>query len=376
MRRIHLSTWGKIIGVTSIATGVIGAAALGGVTAQRRAVRKYRAGAGVDAGGYDTLDADRTYSVLADDGVVLHVEEVGPETAPLTVIFSHGWTLRSGAWHFQRIGLSGRGFGTGRAGPSARLVFYDQRSHGRSSMASEGRSTMKDLARDLEAVIATAAPDGPIVLIGHSMGGMALLTLAGLRPRLFAQRVAGVGLVSTSSSELSSPQVARGLLLGSGMVLKAAGFAASRYPKIIEKGRSSSRDAVWLLTRALGFARKDVPGDLVDYLDEMISGTPVSVIADFIPALVSLDQSDSLMVLADLPVEIICGEKDLQTPISRSQVMAQALPDAELVVIPGAGHMAIMESPEVVNEALRRLLERAVGFAASPVRKSTVRKSG
>ena len=371
-----MSTWGKIIGAASITTGVIGAAALGGVTAQRRAVRKYRVSAGVDAAGYDALAADRTYSVLADDGVVLHVEEVGGENAPLTVIFAHGWTLRSGAWHYQRIGLSGKGFGAGGKGPEVRMVFYDQRSHGRSSIAGEGHSTMKDLAGDLAAVIATAAPTGPLVLIGHSMGGMALLTLAGLRPDLFAERVAGVGLVSTSSSELSSPQVARSLLSSNSVVLKMAGFAASRYPKIIERGRASSRDAVWLLTRALGFAQKDVPGEMVDYLDEMISGTPVSVIADFVPALMSLDQTASLATLTDLPVVIICGDSDLQTPLSRSKVIAQALPEAELVVIPGTGHMVIMESPDVVNAALRRLFERAVTFARSPSRKPSARKSG
>ncbi|SDO99295.1 Pimeloyl-ACP methyl ester carboxylesterase [Nakamurella panacisegetis] len=370
-----MSTWGKIIGAASITTGVVAAAALGGVTAQRRAIRKYRASDGADAG-YDALAADRTYSVLADDGVVLHIEEVGPESAPLTVIFGHGWTLRSGSWHYQRIGLGGKGFGTGGDGPAIRMVFYDQRSHGRSSRAGEGHSTMKDLAGDLAAVIATAAPTGPVVLIGHSMGGMALLTLAGLRPDLFAERVAGVGLVATSSRELSGPQVARSLMSSNSVALKLAGYAASRYPKLVERGRASSRDAVWLLTRALGFAQKDVPGELVDYLDEMISGTPVNVIAEFVPALMSLDQTASLTTLVDLPVVIICGDADLQTPLSRSLAIADALPNAELVVIPGTGHMVIMERPDEVNAALRRLLVRAMDHVQTATRNASGRRSG
>jgi pimeloyl-ACP methyl ester carboxylesterase len=365
-----VSTWGKIIGAASITTGVIGAAALGGVTAQRRAVRKFRAPSGDDAPGYDSLAADRTYSVIADDGVVLHVEEVGPENAPLTVIFGHGWTLRSGSWHYQRIGLAGKGFGAGGRGPSARLVFFDQRSHGRSTRAGSDHVAMSDLAGDLASVIGTAAPDGPVVLIGHSMGGMALITLAGLRPQLFADRVAGVGLVSTSAGEVRSLPVSRALLSTNSLLLKIAGGAAARYPKLIERGRAGSRDAVWLLTRALGFAQKDVPGEMVDYLDEMISATPIDVITEFLPALMSLEQMSSLAVFADLPVVVICGDADRQTPLSRSRAIAEALPDAELVVIAGAGHMAMMERPDIVNEALRRLLSRAVVHARSIARKS------
>ena len=97
-----MSTVGKILGAAGIATGVLGAAALGGVTAQRVAVRKYQSAQSAlltdpeQEHGYGALKADRTYSVDTEDGVALHVEEVGPVTAPITVIFAHGWTLRSG----------------------------------------------------------------------------------------------------------------------------------------------------------------------------------------------------------------------------------------------------------------------------------------
>lgn len=362
-----MSTWGKVLGAASVGTGLVGAVALGGVTAQRRAVRRYRAASGSDEPAYDLLAADRSYSVLGDDGVVLHVEEVGPVDAPLTVIFGHGWTLRSGAWHYQRLGLAdwtpAGGAGDGAA---VRLVFFDQRSHGKSSRASSSHTGMADLAGDLAAVMATAAPEGPVVLVGHSMGGMALITLAGLRPKLFAQRVAGVGLISTSAGAVPTDQLARALLVGHGALMKLVSVAVSRYPDLIERGRAGSSDAVWLLTRTLGFARKDVPGELVDYLDEMISGTPIDVITDFLPALVGLDQAAALPVLADLPVVVICGDQDRQTPLTRSRAIAAALPDAELVIAEGAGHMAILERPDVVNRALRALLDRAMEHVAGP----------
>ncbi|GGM03046.1 alpha/beta fold hydrolase [Nakamurella endophytica] len=361
-----MSTWGRVLGTASITAGVLGAAALGGITAQRRAVRRLHGSAAGDADpqqAYGALVADRTYSVVAEDGVALHVEEAGPADAPITMVFAHGWTLRSGAWHYQRLGLAGPGFGTGD-GPTPRMVFYDQRSHGRSSRAAPGRSTLDALAGDLAAVIATAAPEGPLVLVGHSMGGMALIALAGRQPELFADRVVGVGLVSTAAQRFGIPGLGNTLLAGTtSPLLRLLSLTAGRYTSLIERGRAGTHDAVWLLTRTLGFARTDVPAAVVDYLDEMISGTPVDVIADFAPALVMMDEADSLPALAGIPTVIVCGDSDRMTPAVRSEFLAHALPDAELVIIAKAGHMATLEAPEEVNAALRRMCVRAVTYA-------------
>lgn len=399
-----MSTVSRLLGAAGIATGVIGAAALGGVTAQRMVVRRYQAAQAAlladpqDEQGYGLLQADRIYSVDAVDGVALHVEEVGPVTAPLTVIFSHGWTLRSGAWHYQRLGLAGPGFGepaapesdpaefktaefkTAESDPAefntanvdapgifeqARLVFYDQRSHGASTRAPESHSTMDYLASDLSQMIATAAPVGPVVLVGHSMGGMAMLTLAARNPDLFAERVAGVGLICTGATSMRPSELTRLLMAGGNPLVRAVTTLAARYPAMFERGRESSRDAVWLLTRSLGFARADVPGPMVDYLDEMISGTPVEVIAEFTPALLTHDQSAALPALAGIPTVIVAGDKDRMTPIDRSQAIADALPDADFVVAHGSGHMAMMEDPTVTNDALRAMLRRAVQHATT-----------
>jgi len=388
-----MSTLNKILGAAGIATGVLGAAALGGVTAQRVSVRRYQSAHSAlvtdldQQESYDLLEADRTYSVDAEDGVALHVEEVGPVTAPITIIFSHGWTLRSGSWHYQRLGLAGPDFGAaptaadddpepprrrngGDPGPypPARLVFYDQRSHGRSTKAPDGHSTMDLLASDLQQMINTAAPVGPVVLIGHSMGGMAIMTLAAHDPDLFAERIAGVGLICTGASYLRRSEFSRLLTTGGNPVVRAVTNVAARYPAIFERGRASTKDAVWLLTRSFGFARKDVPGAMVDYLDEMISDTPVEVIAEFTPALFAHDQTAALPALAGIPTAIVSGDKDRMTPLERSQAIADALPDAEFVVAAGSGHMAMMEDPTVTNEALRRMLRRASSHVAGSAR--------
>ena len=373
-----MSTLGRILGTAGIVSGVLGAAVLGGVTAQRVVVRKYQTAQAAlliepgDDPGFEGLAADRTYSVDTRDGVALHVEEVGPSDAPITVIFSHGWTLRLGSWHYQRLALAGPGFGvspdvepTARKSrstatrPAARMVFYDHRSHGKSTRAPEGHSTMDYLASDLRSVIDTAAPTGPVVLVGHSMGGMAIFTLAAQDPDLFAERIAGVGLVCTGATYLKPSELNKLLMAGGNPLVKVLKEVGSRYPAIFERGRASNRDAVWMLTRSLGFSRKDVSGALVDYLDEMVSSTPVEVIAEFLPTLFAHDQTEAIPALAGIPTMIIAGDQDRLTPLDRSQRIAEVLPDAEIVVAQGSGHMTMMEDPIVTNDALRSLLQRA-----------------
>lgn len=391
-----MSTLGRVLGSVSVVGGVIGAAALGGMTAQRRALQHYREldqipGWG-PSDGFGDQPADRGYSVAAPDGVALHVEEVGAADAPLTIVFCHGWTLQSGAWYFQRTALAPpAAAGVRRIDDAARrdapaaadlparkLVFYDQRSHGRSSRAPAGHSTLGYLAADLAAVIGTAAPTGPVVLVGHSMGGMAIMTLAGQQPALIAERVRGVGLISTSAAESGRGPSRLWQINGANPMLPWVASVAARYPRLFERGRSAGQDAVWLATRSLGFADPAVPAPLVDYLDQMISATPVEVIAEFAPALFSHDQTAALPALAGLPALVAVGDEDRMTPPSRAEAIAEALPRAERLILPGAGHMAIMEQPDPINEALARLIRAAAGreIAAAGRSVATRRRKG
>lgn len=377
-----MSGLGKVLGAAAGITGALGALTLGGWTAQRRVVRRYRAHTAAGGTDFDALAADRSYTVTSADGLGLHVEEVGPRNAPLTVVFAHGWTLRMGAWHFQRLGLAGPGFGDPDAewagadpahggdrkieagndpdgladgGAQARLVFFDQRSHGRSGRADQGRSTLDAVAEDLQAVIATAAPQGPVVVVGHSMGGMALMALAAAEPDLVRERLVGFALVSSSAFFLRA-QGSRAGLTGNLPLMRAVTATASRFPQALERGRPLARDAVWLLTRSYGFADPSVSVELVDYLDRMISEVPVDVIAEFLPAILNLDVRAGFAALQHLPGRVICGEQDRMTPPAQSRALVTALSRAELVLVPRGGHNLMLEQPEAVNEALRGLL--------------------
>src|SRR3712207_508539 len=139
--------------------------------------------------------------VTTDDGVDLHVEFDGVVDAPLTVVFSHGFTARLAEWELQRRALRDR----------YRLVLWDQRGHGRSAVTPLPDATIDRTGRDLGQVLDAVVPSGPVVLAGHSMGGMSVMALARQRPELFGDRVVGVFLLATSAGGLVETGVLGGL---------------------------------------------------------------------------------------------------------------------------------------------------------------------
>jgi pimeloyl-ACP methyl ester carboxylesterase len=352
-------------GVIGIAAGVVGLVAAGaavGVATEKYAIGRVRSRPDPEADQpYGRLRPDRTSVVRTEDGIPLAVEEVGPADAPLTVVFVHGLALALGSWHYQWLGLADM------TRPRLRMVFYDQRSHGRSGRAPADTVTIDQLGDDLYRVLAEVAPTGPIVLVGHSMGGMAVMSLLDRHPELFGPRVIGVALISTSTGRLS--EVSLGLPAVTArlrapvmpLVLRTMRSRAG----LIERGRRVGSDLAWLLTRRYSFGSSDVSPALVDYVESMITNTPVDVVADFFPALTSHDKLGSVSGLAGLEVLIIVGEKDLLTPEEHSRRMAQLLPHAELLVLDGAGHLVMMERPALVNLRLRAFLHRAYRAAAT-----------
>ena len=106
------------------------------------------------------------------------------EPSEPTLVFVHGYALNLDCWHFQREYFRGK----------RRMVFYDQRSHGRSGRSDNDHATIDQLGRRSRRVLDELAPDGPVVLVGHSMGGMSIMALAEQHPEMFGDRVAGVAL--------------------------------------------------------------------------------------------------------------------------------------------------------------------------------------
>ncbi len=350
----ELSRWhrlGRRAGVLGAAAGVIAGGAAMGIAVERYAIgRSFRR---VDPARDEPFGRLRgqPINVVADDGVDLYVELDGTIDADLSIVFVHGYALNQDSWHYQRRDL----------GDLGRLVLYDQRSHGRSMRGRRERSTIDQLGADLRAVIDAVVPDGsPVILVGHSMGGMTVLALADLHPDLFGTRVVGVALLATSPGRLA--EVTLGAPAYTGRILHklAPGFigALAKQAELVDRSRKAGSDLSYVLTKRLAFA-SDVPPSLVRFAADMLASTPIDVVADFFPAFDSHDKMTALPILQRVETLVMVGADDLLTPEEHSRDIVQAVPGAELVVIPDCGHLIICEHPGVVNRHLRELAVRS-----------------
>jgi pimeloyl-ACP methyl ester carboxylesterase len=340
---VSVPAWRRVVGVGMAVAGATTAAAVGGLAAQRTLAAR-RAGR-TEQYELGSLRSD-PHVVVADDGVPLHVEvdEAGPDApadAP-TLVFVHGYVLDLDCWHFQRAALRGR----------YRMVFYDQRSHGRSGRSDPARSTIEQLGRDLKTVLAHDVATGPVVLIGHSMGGMSMMALAEQFPAVVAERVVGAAFMSTSAGGVGQLLPgAPGRLLDRVQPLLAAGLA--RLPWLVETGR---RTTAFALTKQLAFGG-EVPDAYVVFVDQMIAKTPSDVIWDFFPSFRDHRREAALAAYAGKPGLVVGGEDDHVLPFSHSDRIARGLPRARLLCLDGAGHMAMLECHEQVDAAIEELLE-------------------
>ncbi|GAB2465368.1 alpha/beta fold hydrolase [Streptomyces incanus] len=375
--------WRRATGVAGVAIGVLATGAAAGVAIERmtvgRGMRKKARLALDSTGPYGSLRGTpgRAY---AEDGTELYYEVDDPDPdpdatparrrrlfgrkspAPVTVVFSHGYCLSQDSWHFQRAALRG----------VVRAVYWDQRSHGRSARGAaqveRGEPvTIDQLGQDLKAVIDAAAPEGPIVLVGHSMGGMTVMALADRYPELIRERVVGAALVGTSPGRLgevnfglpvAGVNAVRRVLPG---VLRALGQRA----ELVEKGRRATADLFAGIIKRYSFAARDVDPAVARFAERMIESTPIDVVAEYYPAFSEHDKTEALAHFTGLPVLVLAGVKDLLTPSEHSEVIAGLLPEAELVLVPDAGHLVILEHPEVVTDRLADLLARTGAVPAA-----------
>ena len=299
---------------------------------------------------FEALDGDHSYVVTTPDGVPLAVREVGPVDALLTVVFAHGFCLRMGAFHFQRMRLCEEW------GPRVRMIFYDQRGHGQSGEAAPDTYTVAQLGQDLETVLQVIAPRGPIVLVGHSMGGMTVLSHARQYPHHYGPRIVGAALISSAAEGVSKSPLGEVL---QNPALNAIRFTARSAPKLVHRGRHAARSLIGPILRAASYGDYNVSPSVVAFSQKMMNGTPIPTMVEFLHALETHDATAALATLATIPTLIVCGDHDLLTPAEYSRKMSAALPNAELIIVGRAGHLLLLGKPDPVNEGVVRLVKRA-----------------
>jgi len=336
-----------------IGVAAAGAATTAGVVTERmlRARRNDRAALGPA----DDPDLEQRGSVvIADDGVPLYLEVDEPDDAgakTTTVLLVHGYAHSHQVWAQQRRAIHEAGY---------RLVCVDLRGHGRSGEGDDAAYTIAQLGRDLATVIDQVIPQGPVALVGHSMGGMALMALAEQHPELIRERVVGVALISTSAGGLSEVNFGLGKQLG-GVVHRlgpAAVARADRQQNAFNAARVLGRNVESALVHRYSFGGP-VPKDVIRELAEMIFGTRLHVIGVFLPTLMDHHREAALPTLEGIETLIMHGTRDRMTPIAHGESLARSLHGAELVVVKHAGHVLPLETPELVSAQLLAFLERA-----------------
>jgi len=276
--------------------------------------------------------------VASFDGTELAVRAAGDPDAPV-VLLAHGFSLDMSAWWAVWPDLAN----------DFRVIALDLRSHGASGRAAHGDLSLRAMGRDLAAVLEAVAPDRPAVVVGHSMGAVAILALAEQRPELFGPRIAGVALIGAASSDLlggamgSVTELLRPRL-GS---LQAAAKRVDGLRRVVLAGPTGLSGVVARVTQF----GPNAPKDVVDHVVALAQSTASEVWTDALPELMEMDLRHAVPRVR-VPAVVLVGEHDRVTPPAGAVALAGALPEGRLVVIPDAGHIPMLEAPEVVGSEL------------------------
>lgn len=333
--------------VTGVAAGVAGAVYAG----ERAIAARIRRG-GPDEPVDDPLvpEIDEMSRIETHDGGELYVIERGPASgaerngasvaerngaAGQPIVFAHGITLTSQVWARQFRSFPEAGF---------RAIAFDGRGHGESKVGESGHS-IENLAEDLRTVL-TRLDLRDAILVGHSMGGMAVQGLAVHHPDVLAERVRGIVLLSTSPRSFASDahrtrhslQRVAGLVPDVGAVMR-------------------QRNLGLLIARA-GFGDDPDPR-CVEATRQMLGGTSRETMREAGRALLELDFTDELPELR-VPTLVIVGSADLLTTPRESRTIADLVPGAELVELPRAGHMLMYERTEELDRLVMEFARACV----------------
>lgn len=296
-------------------------------------------------------DPSVQHRFVTSDGTALYVHDTGSSatslfassssaSAGVTVVLAHGWTLDHTSWDRVATLLPGR------------VLRYDHRGHGGSAPGEP--ATIERAADDLAELIEDRVPTGPVVLVGHSMGGMAAMALAERHTELFASRIAAVGLVATSSGGLS--ELTFGL---PAWLARRVRTAERRINGRIARSRRATLGAPpaaglrWLLFGA--GARK---ADVLATAEQVGRCHPASMVG-FRASLNEHERRVALAAMRNLPVTILAGGADRLTPPSHARAIADELPRARFVTYPQAGHMLPYERAAEVATHVRALIDQA-----------------
>jgi 3-oxoadipate enol-lactonase len=212
----------------------------------------------------------------------------------------------------------------------AQVILPDLRGFG-ASPGSSSAFSMLNMAGDLVMLLDSLKIE-KVVLAGHSMGGYIGLAFA----RAFPDRISGLGLISSKAASDSAEQRAGRYALAD-EVEKRGVIAA------VEANLKNYSPQAPVLKKTREFMLKCSPQAVSAALRGMA------------------DREDTTSVFSglDLPTLIITGEADSIIPLEQAQILAGKAKKGRLVIVPGGGHMTMLEAPELVAEELKKFVRQA-----------------
>lgn len=274
-----------------------------------------------------------THWIPSHDEGVIHVVESG-DGAP--IVLSHGVTLSVRTWFRQLEELPDAGF---------RVLAYDHRGHGSSQIGSAGHS-LDNLSEDVRGVL-EGLDLRDAVLVGHSMGGVAVQAFAIRYPEVLRERVAGMVLLST---------LARAPLGSQSTRIKARIERLTR--RVPDTTRAWAAPNLGLLLARLGFGHDPQPSH-VELVRQMMLECTSDTRRDAPAVLIGLDLVEALRTV-DVPTLVIGGTADILTPPHEARRLAETIPGARLHLVEGAGHMVMLERTAEFHQVLTSFARECV----------------
>ena len=247
-----------------------------------------------------------------------------------TVVFIHGWTLDLEVWNPQASALA----------DSFRVVRYDRRGFGLSGGEPGRAADVEDLGRLLDHLQLARTN-----IVGHSQGARVALAFSLAHP----ERVAGV-VLDGPPDEIGDPGFAGD-----------EDFSIAEFQRLVrEQGLDAFRRA-WRMHPLMQLHSKGVAAQ--ELLDRMLAIYPARDLQGP-PAGPASPAGRSALARFGMPVLVVNGEFDTPVRLGAGDALAHALPVAERVIVPAAGHLPNLDNPSAYNEAIQAFLRRQSRAAA------------
>jgi pimeloyl-ACP methyl ester carboxylesterase len=297
------------------------------------------------------IRTDRVQQLTRPDGSEIQVEFYGTDHAP-TIILTHGWGPDSTVWYYAKKQLTDQ----------FRVIVWDLPGLGKSKKPQNRDYSLEKYASDLEAVL-NLAGDQPVVLLGHSMGGMILLTFCRLFPEYLKRRVAGLAIVdATYINPLKTTILSKLLLALQKPVLEPLlHLAIVLSPLLWLMSWLSYLNGFTLLTTEIsGFTGRETRGQLNFSTLIGLKASP-GVLARGMLAMLRFNETMTLPKIS-VPTLVVAGKSDIATRLFANQRISQEVPQAELAVLSPAGHMGLMERNQQFADVVRAFSAACLGL--------------